>query len=72
MIWKIVTVILLVLVTPAMLARGQGKHILSAPSGPSGYEIYFRSLTPEEQVMDFVTRFMEPNYQVSPLMNANR
>ena len=63
MISKAVTGILLGLVTPAIFARGQGKHIPAAPPGPSEYELYFRSLTPEEQVMDFVTRFTEPNGQ---------
>ena len=66
MISKAVTGILLVLITPAMFARGQGKHIPPAPSGPSEYELYFRSLTPEEQVMDFVTRFTEPHGQFGP------
>ena len=66
MISKALTVILLVLVTPAMFARGRGEHIPPAPSGPSEYEVYFRSLTPEEQVMDFVTRFTEPHGQFGP------
>ena len=57
MISKAVTVILLVLVTPAMFGRVRGEHIPPEPSGPSEYELYFRSLTPEEQVMDLVTRF---------------
>ena len=66
MISKALTVILLVLVTPAMFARGRGEHIPPAPPGPSEYEVYFRSLTPEEQVMDFVTRFTEPHGQFAP------
>ena len=63
MISKAVTGMLLVLITPAMFARGRGEHIPPAPSEPSEYELYFRSLTPEEQVMDFVTRFTEPHGQ---------
>ena len=66
MISKAVTGMLLVLITPAMFARGRGDHIPPAPSEPSEYEVYFRSLTPEEQVMDFVTRFTEPNGQFAP------
>ena len=63
MISKALTIILLVLITPAMFGRGQGKQIPPAPPEPSEYELYFRSLTPEEQVMDFVTRFTEPHGQ---------
>ena len=66
MISKAVTGMLLVLITPAMFARGQGEHIPPAPPEPSEYEVYFRSLTPEEQVMDFVTRFTEPHGQSAP------
>ena len=66
MISKAITGVLLILVTPAMFARGQDEDISLAPSDPSEYEVYFRSLTPEEQVMDFVTRFTKPHYQVSP------
>ena len=66
MISKAVKGILLVLITPAMFGRGQSKQIPQAPPGPSEYEVYFRSLTPEEQVMDFVTRFTEPHGQFGP------
>ena len=66
MISKAVTGMLLVLITPEMFARGRGEHIPPAPPEPSEYEVYFRSLTPEEQVMDFVTRFTEPHGQFGP------
>ena len=72
MISKAVTVILLVLVNPAMFGRGQGKHIPPAPSEPSEYEVYFRSLTPEEQVMDFVTRFSSHERQMNPCESTYR
>ena len=72
MISKAVTGMLLVLITPAMFARGQGKHIPPAPPGPSEYEVYFRSLTPEEQVIDLVTRFSSHERQMNPCESAYR
>ena len=63
---KVVIIILLVLTAPVIFSRGQNKAVEPEPPGPSEYEVYFRSLTPEEQVMDFVTRFTEPHYQFGP------
>ena len=63
---KAMIIILLVLTAPAIFSSGQNKAVEPEPPGPSEYEVYFRSLTPEEQVMDFVTRFTEPNYQFDP------
>ena len=63
---KVVITIVLALISPTIVSSRQNKAIPWEPPEPSEYEIYFRSLTPEEQVAEYVRHSEEYYIELAP------
>ena len=63
---KVVITIVLALISPTIVSSRQNKAIPWEPPGPSEYEIYFRGLSPEEQVAEYVRHSEEYYIELAP------
>jgi hypothetical protein len=67
---RILSIVLMLIAAVCLHARGAGERTDEEPQPfppPSEYEDYFRGLTPEEQVMEYLDQSAEPFGQVAPL-----